>query len=177
MTVVANSSTLWIGREKYHTTIVLPRDFVEQWAPALSGIIGDGPFVRFGWGDRDYYGSSSKSFYKAFKALVLPSRSVVEVASFDLAEEAADIVKAIEAGQRELELVLAHIIKSFKFDKAQAPQLVRVEPDGSSYYRGRGIYHMWHNCNNWTAKGMRKAGIKIAYPAMMFADWVMKKLD
>ena len=76
------ADTIWVERESYHTALLLPTAVVVAHTPALQSVIGNQPYVRFGWGNQDYYGSSQKSMGKAMKALFIASPSVVEIAGF-----------------------------------------------------------------------------------------------
>lgn len=168
--------TAWVERERYHTAIIVPRELVVGVASQLETVLDDKPFVRFGWGDRDYYGSSKKNIFKAFKALVLPTLSVVEVSMLDSLDTAVTEIKKIDTQLVEVEKLMAFIVASFKFDEEAKPQLVRVEENGIHYYKARGIYHMFKNCNNWTAKTLKVAGMPVRYRPSFFAAWVMRQL-
>ncbi|MGH1353070.1 MAG: DUF2459 domain-containing protein [Methyloligellaceae bacterium] len=172
----SQAEKIWVERESYHTAIIIPRILVVEAAPQLEAILDDKPFVRFGWGDRDYYGSTKKNLFKAFKALALPSLSVVEVSMLDKVESEHSEVKEIDTEAIALEKLMAFIEGSFKLDKESKPQLVRVEDNGFQYYKARGIYHMFKNCNNWTAKTLKRSGLDVHYLASFFAGWVMRQI-
>lgn len=175
------SETFWVERDRYHTAIVLERSIIERFAPHLLPILSDFPtkdqnLIRFGWGDWDYYGSARQSLFKALKALLLPTRSVVEVSCFSRLEELGQSIVSLDTHEEQLESIVEFISKTFKFDKCQAPRFVREEKTGFRYYHARGFYHVLRNCNNWTAKALRKGDLSVKYRFAFSAKSVMKQL-
>lgn len=170
------ADTIWIEQESYHTAVVLPVDVVKANAPALTAVIGNQAYVRFGWGDRDYYGASKKSMSKALKALFLAGPSVMEVAGFTEPAQAGDRVVALTVNTQEVQQLLTFIEATFKLNTHQQPVLVRVEPTGFSYYEAIGRYHIFHNCNNWTAEGLQRSGLKVYFQGVFLAGQVMGQL-
>lgn len=171
------SNCIWVEQDRYHTAIVLTTDTVEKLANQLMPVLNNQAFVRFGWGDRGYYGANNKSFFKAFAALCLPTRSVMEVSTFDTLEEVGE--KIVELSKQELDVsqLLTHISRSFKWDKQGNPTLVRINDKGFHYYAAHGVYHMFKNCNNWTAKALKISGVKVRYILAFFAKSVMNQLE
>ncbi len=176
VSVSSYADTIWIEQESYHTAVVLPADVVKANAPALTAVIGNQAYVRFGWGDRDYYGASKKSTSKALKALFLAGPSVMEVASFAEPQQAGSRVVALTVSTQEVQQLLAFIEATFKLNAQQQPVLVRVEPTGFSYYEAVGRYHVFRNCNNWTAEGLQRSGLKVYFQGAFLAGQVMRQL-
>ena len=167
---------VWVERDRYHTAIVLPTQLVRELAADLLPVLSDRPLVRFGWGDRGYYGATNKNFYLAFKALVLPTRSVMEVSSFNSLEEVGERVVQLSSQQVDINKLLAHIRNTFNWDTSGQPILERIGVNGFHYYSARGVYHMFKNCNNWTAKALKTSGLNVRYIRAFFANSVMKQL-
>lgn len=170
------ADTIWVERESYHTALVLPSSVVVSHVPALQTVIGTQPYVRFGWGNQDYYGASQKSIAKAMKALFIPSPSVVEIAGFAEPIQAGAKVVAVEVNKEEVQQLLGFISATFKFDSENKPILVRAEPTGFRYYSAMGRYHLFRNCNNWTAEGLKRSGKDVYYRWSFLAGQVMGQL-
>ena len=168
--------TIWVERDRYHTAIVVSSQLVRDLAAELVPVLNSQPLVRFGWGDRGYYGAAQKNAFKAFKALFLPTRSVVEVSTFNHLSEVGDSVIALSLKDLDIKQLLTFISHSFKWDIAGQPVLLRTEQNGFRYYRARGIYHIFKNCNNWTAKALKRSGLHVRYLLAFFANSVMKQL-
>ena len=164
---------LWVERESYHTALLLPN----AQAPALQPVIGNQPYIRFGWGNQDYYGASQKSIGKAMKALFIPSASVVEIAGFAEPTQAGATVVALDVSKEEIQQLLAFISATFRLNEGQQPILVRSEPTGFRYYAAMGRYHAFRNCNNWTAEGLKRSGKDVYFRWSFFAGQVMGQLS
>ena len=173
--LLANS--IWVERDHYHTAIVLSSQLVREVAAELLPVLNDRPLVRFGWGDRGYYGATEKNFYKAFSALCLPTRSVMEVSTFEKLADVGERLIQLHLDESGVKKLLDFISDSFTWDGHGRPILDRVSVNGFHYYDARGVYHMFKNCNNWTAKALKQSGLKVRYWRAFFADSVMKQLD
>lgn len=154
---------IWVEKDKHHTAIIFPQSYLQRYAPdfipAVLSPIANKDFVRLGWGDRDYYGSSKKNVYKLLKALFFPTRAVMEVTGFDRVEDAGDTIVSISSDKIDHRLLLNNIQSYFYRNKQQQIQLLRKEADGCWYYRAKGMYFIFRNCNNWTARMLKQAGI------------------
>lgn len=170
------AETIWVERENYHTALLLPTAVVVAHTPALQTVIGHQPYVRFGWGNQDYYGSSQKSIGKAMKALFIASPSVVEIAGFAEPVQAGAKVVAVDVSKEEIQQLLDFISATFKFDNEHKPILVRTEPTGFRYYAAHGRYHVFRNCNNWTAEGLKQSGQNVYFRWSFLAGQVMGQL-
>ena len=174
---MSREQSLWVEHDRYHTAIVFRSDDVRAIAPTLSSVLNDKTYVRFGWGDKSYYGASKKNTFKAAKALFLPTQSVIEVSNFATLEEIGEHVLPIDAEDIDKEKILSFINRTFKFDKNSQVTIVRVEDNGFHYYSARGIYTVFKNCNNWTAKSLNRGGVDIHYLFAFFSRSVMKQLE
>lgn len=175
-TVQTFADSVWVERDRYHTAIVLSSQLVRDLAIELLPVLNERPLVRFGWGDRGYYGATQQNLYKAFKALFLPTRSVVEVSTFDNLADVGDRIVELSLKDLDINKLLSFITDSFTWDKSGKPTLERIGINGFHYYSARGIYHGFKNCNNWTAKALKFSGLKVRYSLAFFANSVMKQL-
>lgn len=169
------SSEIWLQKELHHTALIVPTELVTNTTPELSSLTSESPYIRFGWGDAQYYGSSNKNLTKALKALFLPTGSVVEVAQF--ATIPKKNIKSILLDDSEALDLMHFILNSFALSPNNMPQLLRKEPSGSLYFKAHDQYHALHNCNNWTAKALYTAGVDIWYRPAYFSSWVMNWAD
>ena len=167
---------LWVEHDRYHTAIVFLSKDVRQLMPELTPVLNDSPFVRFGWGDSVYYGASNQNVWKALKALFLPTGSVVEVSNFPTLAAVGKYVFPLDASSVDKVKLLSFISLTFKRGDSNEYLLMRVEHNGFHYYCAHGIYTLFKNCNNWTAKSLRRGGMDIHYPFAFFSRSVMKQL-
>ncbi|MGH1470890.1 MAG: DUF2459 domain-containing protein [Cellvibrionaceae bacterium] len=173
-------NTIWVEKDSYHTAIIVSRSQIEaycpQFFPNVLTSFSDKSYIRFGWGDRDYYGASKKNFYKLFKALILPTRAVMEVSGFSSVEEAGDWIVSINGNEIDHSKLLSSIQKYFYTNKKFDVELLRKESDGCWYYRAKGIYFIFSNCNNWTAKILKRSGLSVHYWYAFLSPLVMRQL-
>lgn len=172
----AQAVTVWVEREGYHTALVVPHELAARNAPVLEKVLPQKPYVRFGWGDADFYGASRKTLLMGFRALVVSNRSVVEVGGFERPDQAGKKVIAVELDEQGAVRLMSFITGSFTLDASGRPQLSRSEPTGLSYFKARGRYHLLKNCNHWTARGMDRSGMDMPVRTSMFAGQVMKRV-
>lgn len=171
----SSQDNIWVQKEKHHTALIVPVTLVLETTPELESVVGDSPYIRFGWGDKKYYGASNKSISKALKALFLPTKSVIEVSQLS-AVPSVD-TKVISLNNSEILNLMRFISGSFNLSPNNKPQIVRKEENGFRYFKAHGKYHFFKNCNNWTAKALKKAGTDIWYQLAYFSNWVMKWSD
>lgn len=174
--VQTQAASIWVEQEGYHTALVLPAAEAALHAPSLQGITEKTGYVRFGWGNRDYYGASRKTPGMALKALLLPTQSVVEVAHFGTLEQAGSTLVKLEVASDELQDLMAFIASSFALNTKGLPVLTRTEPTGFRYYQAHGRYYLFKNCNNWTAKALQRGGQNVRYRSAFLASRVMRQL-
>lgn len=174
---IANAATVWVEREGYHTALVLSAEDIVTHAPMMQDITGTRGYIRLGWGDRDYYGAERKTMGLMAKALFLPTPSVVEVANFQKPEQAGKTLIPLRISDGELKKLMTFITSSIALDRQGQPSLVRKEPSGFRYYSAHGRYHLFRNCNNWTAKALHRSGQDVRYRTAFLAGRVMRQLD
>jgi uncharacterized protein (TIGR02117 family) len=65
--------------------------------------------------------------------------------------------------QEHYALLIAFIVNSFLKDNDGNIIESKDDSDGKSlFYHATGRYHLLNTCNNWTAKGLKSAGLKIS---------------
>ena len=168
-----HAAELWIEKDKHHTAVIITRADLEQTAPVLAAMGGKGKYLRFGWGDRVYYGASDRHPGDLLRALFVPSDSVLEVTA--LAGPAQDTsLRRLSVTDARLRQVVHRIINTLDTGGAR---LDRREPGGRYYYRAAPRYHLLANCNHWTARLLADAGIELRYLPSTFSGSLWRQLD
>lgn len=176
----AESTTIWVERDQHHTAVLIPTADARQ-LPGVVVILKNSNsnqeqgYIRFGWGDRDYYGARRQSPAMAARALLMPTRSVVEV-SVHSGDTAPDNAIAFQLTAPEMERLKKYIHHSFRTDHNGQPRLIRNNGIERYYYAAQESYHLFRNCNHWTAEAMRQTGIKIRQRPLMLAKPLMHQL-
>jgi len=125
-------------------------------------------YVDIGWGDRDFY-QSPKDFdlYLAFKALFIPSESVVRIEGYNY--EIEDIISYSDfcirfaLNENNLTNLLKFIDSSFSRNNQNKLVVTLKKARGRIFFfKSKYSYHIFETCNKWVAKGFAAAGFDIS---------------
>ena len=158
-----SDSQIHFFRDGIHTHLVLPTNILLRYIPALKQQLQDCPWVRIGWGDFQYYGSSEQTFLSAARALLLPSTAVIAVLGLkDIRQQISETnrIYSIDSNQVTIGAVAQFIASYFKQNPEGEPTAIREKSDGEVFFKARGIYMLVNTCNNWTSRGLRIAGLR-----------------
>lgn len=168
---VTGPREVFVVREGLHTGIVVPAGTIQSRLPQLGSRFADSPFLEFGWGDKKYYEAEEVTSGLTLRAVFLPTDSVMRVVAIP---ERPDIhfadmeMEVLCLDQQQYSLLIGFIEHSFYRD---GEGNIVDSKDGfegdSQFFRAEGTYFMFNTCNNWTAKGLRSAGLAIS-PAFKF---------
>ncbi|MDJ0736129.1 MAG: DUF2459 domain-containing protein [Nostocaceae cyanobacterium] len=120
-------------------------------------------YLSFGWGDRDFYMSTPRlkdiKFMTSFKALFLPTSSVMYVQGYEYLPKFAEI-KCIKIQKNDYLQIINYIQASFQLDsKNRTIRVGNGHTPNAGFYRAKGSYSILKNCNSWTAQGLRTADV------------------
>ncbi|MBC8105226.1 MAG: DUF2459 domain-containing protein [Anaerolineae bacterium] len=162
------ANEIYVYNNHWHTGFVIPWSQLSPTLRAhLSRFGSDTRFVEIGWGDEGFYRAPKGTIPLALRAMFASRGSVLHVAGLqkDPAEHYRDYqldlyrIRISAEGNRRLMNFLEHT-----FARIQTDEAIELQPGlyGVSYfYRGRGWYGLFHNCNNWLADGVRSTGFPI----------------
>lgn len=175
----ADSFEVHVVGHGWHAGIALEPRFVlrELGFPARVDSAARG--IEVGWGDADYYRSPDPGVGLALRAGLWPTASVVHVVPLRVSAgerfSGRPIVRfTLDASaQAELEAAIAGAFE--REDGAPIPM-----GDGfyrrSAFFAARGSYHLFNNCNHWTARMLRAAGIAVDPTDALTEDQLMDQL-
>jgi uncharacterized protein (TIGR02117 family) len=166
---------IYVADNGIHTDLVLPaRDFadlvrLEHFADPRQAAQ---PMVMFGWGDRDFY-LNTPSWWdvnpiRVARALVGAGATVLHVSAVP-APGMGPKVRRLVLRPQEYARLVAYVRASF----AGAP--VRGYGGHDAFYAARGGYSALSTCNEWSAGGLRAAGVRMG-AWTPFASGVMQWL-
>jgi len=113
-----------------------------------------------GWGERGFY-LETKSWADVrpgttLHALVGSDRTVVHVEAIPEPRAAPD-ERPVMLGADAYRRLAAHVRASL----AERPRRWPGYGDNDVFYEGRGRYDAIHDCNDWTGRGLRAAGVRM----------------
>jgi len=125
--------------------------------------VDDYKYLSFGWGDKDFYMTISSisdfNFYTVFKAVFLPTSSVMYVRGYQSLPKNIE-VKCIYTNKANYLRLSNFIEASFKLDRNN--RKIRIGNGYTStagFYAAKGNYSILRTCNAWTGDALRKADI------------------
>jgi uncharacterized protein (TIGR02117 family) len=123
--------------------------------------------VAVGWGDRGFYLETPRwADLKAstvFRALFVPSESVLHVEYLTdpiSGQYIHEVLVTRHQYQRIVEFVRATVGAVDEQGAAELASEVTYGPL-DRFYRARGSYHLFNSCNQWTGRGLARAGVPV----------------
>ena len=164
---VANAKhTIYFIYKGFHTSILLDAKAVVAQNPQLANDLAGQTYARIGWGDGDYFTGKSKSVSTATKALIASGYSAVQLLPYDYEpfdEIPADTIVPLAISDEGLRQLALYLGKSIAID-AQG-KLMRLPAFGDamgSFFQSEYHYSVFSNCNSWSGKALRSAGLPVA---------------
>jgi len=175
---------IFVTSNGWHTGIVLAK---ADLPPGLLGETADFPdavFFEFGWGDAKFYPSKETTIGVTLQAAVMPTPAVMHMVVlsqgparyFPQAEVVSLSLNKAQFGK------LAIFIDG-SFDRSSAhggARRARQTAPGlyasAGFYPAKGKFHLFNTCNNWTARALRAAGLKIEANGTNHAEALMQQV-
>jgi uncharacterized protein (TIGR02117 family) len=170
-----------VASHGWHTGIILPAALIYARIPELEARFVGADFLEIGWGDAGFYQANQITSGITFRAIFLPTDSVVHVVGLD--EPASlyfsnSLVKPVQVDQANLDSLLSFVSNSFERDaKGSLIELRKGIYGDSQFYAGEGSYYALNTCNKWTAKALYSAGVDLSPLFKLTASSVMSELD
>lgn len=164
----------------WHSGIAVARDDLPPAAVPEAADFPAAAWFEFGWGDAEYYPAPDPSIGMALRAALQPSPAVVHLIGLPDAPEAVfadrEAVR-LALSRPALSRLIAHIAASF--DRGGAPRAA-PGPSGlypfSRFYPATGRFHLFNNCNTWTARALAAAGLSMAPDSVVTAEDLMRQV-
>ena len=170
---------MWVVSNGWHSGIVLARaDVPESVIPEIADF-PQARFFEFGWGDAEFYPAREAGAWLALRA-AFPGPAVMHVAG--LPDHPARIwpnvtILPFAVSAEALSRLLAFLRDSF--DRAGAGRAV-VAARGiypfSLFYPATGRFHVFNNCNSWTAQALTAMGLGVSLGGVNTADDLISRI-
>jgi uncharacterized protein (TIGR02117 family) len=157
-----------------HVDFLLPVSTpVKDWSREVprehfSGVDAHWSHLLLGWGDRGFYLETPTwadvKLRNVARALFWPDASVMHVQYVDGRPDLAPDCRALRLSEEAYRRLCRYLEDSFARDAAGAVVLIRGRGyrPSDNFYEGRGSYHAFNTCNNWTNRGLKAAGARTA---------------
>jgi uncharacterized protein (TIGR02117 family) len=164
--VVNAEHTIYLIYKGFHTSILLDAKAVAAQNPQLANDLDGQTYVRIGWGDGDYFTGKNKSVGTATKALVASGYSAVQLLPYDYEpfdEIPPDTIVPLAITDDGLRQLAVYLGVSIAVDVRG--KLMRLPAFGDamgSFFQSQYHYSAFSNCNTWSGKALRSAGLPVA---------------
>ncbi|MCD4692905.1 MAG: DUF2459 domain-containing protein [Calditrichales bacterium] len=171
--------TIYIVSHGWHTGIVLQKDNIPDSLLPKHTDFPDAINLEIGWGEKDFYQNPDFSIFKAAKAALLPTASVLHIVGFSSPVE--DYFGLSEIIQIDLSVNAFHKLCRFIHQTYARDSLDNVIEAGkglygnSRFFLGKSKYYFPKTCNVWTAQALKEAGFKISPLSCQKAEIVMER--
>ena len=160
-----DNKTIYILKDEWHTGIILLKKDADPYIHSFNNFRNN-RYLEIGWGDKEYYQAEEKTVWMGFKALFLPTDSIIHVAAFQMAPAAyfskSEVVKLKLSKIGFINLV-KFINDSFTLDeKREVIKLGKGFYGKSRFYQANGTFHIFNNCNTWSAEAIYSTGFPIS---------------
>lgn len=158
----AEGVRIYVADNGVHTDLILPaaafRDFARP-EHLADPRYGAEPYLAFGWGDRDFYLHTATwgdvNPWRVAKAMVGAGSTVLHVAHIP-EPRAGGSVKTLLLRPEEYRRLVEHVRAT-----VAAGPVVRGYGGRDAFYTAKGGYSAIRTCNEWTGRGLRKAGVRM----------------
>ena len=173
--------TVSVVSDGWHAAIVVPRaQLVETGLVPEAGDFPQARFIEFGWGDRTFYPAREKTLGMTLDAALRTTPAIIHVAGFVRSPELiygdANVVSLAMTRQAFRHMI--GVLDGY-FDREQGARSYPVASGllpNSHFYLARGGFHLFNNCNTWTARILRAGGVNLSPTGVITADQLMSQL-
>jgi len=159
------TSNVYVVSHGWHAGLVIHRDDIpkDKWPEKRDFF--DAEYLEIGFGDRDYYMEHDPGPFTAIKAALWPTPSVLHVVGFRGPVQAyfpMSDIRTLPVSRSGLDRLVAFIDASHdRRDQKPLTSIGHGLYGNSRYYPGRESFHLFNNCNIWTARALRAAGYDV----------------
>lgn len=172
---------IFVINHGWHTGVIVAAEPLLRESAELRQRFPKTQYLEFGWGDQGFYQAEEVTTLLAVQALFWPTPSVVHVASLWAGPSyvfPSAPYRSLCLSEQGFQSLQRFLLSSVAPDAQQAWQPLGEGLYGDSqFYRGVGQYHLFHTCNNWTAKALQSAGLPLSASLKLTARSVMGSLE
>ncbi len=159
-----DNKTIYIVNHGLHTGIVLPKQNAAPYMHSFNDF-KSARYLEIGWGDETYYQEENETLWMGIRALFWPTDTVLHVVALQtdpIAYFPNSEVVQLKLSKKGFIRLVEFIDNSFALNEKK--QIIKLESGNygtSRFYRAKGKFHLFNNCNTWSAKAIRASGFPI----------------
>ena len=166
---VPQQITIFVRSNGIHTEIALPLINKQiNWLDKLSANIakkyGKYKYLSFGWGDYDFYRESrtQPSSFTTIKSIFWPSKSLIHLKLIKHIPFKSEKCIPITVSEAQYQALIQYIRDWAITDQEEKLEILENGYGSDDYFiKSKGKYHLFFTCNNWTATGLKRMGVRI----------------
>lgn len=176
-----STSVVYLVQHTWHAGIAIQRDDIPEGAWPVRETFSDSEYLEVGWGDGRYYPHPDPGLGTVLRAGLWPTKSVLHVVPVTGSVQQTfrhNRIVRIPVGPREIESLVQFVAASFETDSTGAG--TPVGPGyyvGSQFYEARLPYHVFNNCNHWTAAALEAAGCEVSPRWTLLVGQAMRRAE
>ncbi len=171
---------IFVASNGWHSAIFVTRAAIPRDAIPEASDFPEATFLGFGWGDAAYFPKRDPGFVTLLSAAFQPTPSVIHVTGLTSHPREAfpkDDVIGLTLSADGLRALLGFLNTAFSREgAARATAFAPGLHAFSKFYRATGEFHLFNNCNSWTARGLATAGLPIEADGILRAEGLMASL-
>ncbi len=149
----------------WHADLVIPTQTCHPLPESTPDRYRNAEHVVISWGDAHYYPAENPGVLTALRAALFPTSSVLLVRTLD--GPVHTLLRNRESMRVDLTATGCASLGEFIRESfvVEDSALVLIPTDrqiNASFFLGTDDYHLFHNCNHWTAEALRAAGLAIS---------------
>lgn len=157
--------TIYFIYEGWHTSILLETRSAIPYSRYLRDDFAGQRYVRFGWGDGDYFTGKQKTVGAATKALFVSRYSAVQVLPYirdPLAHIPVETRVPLAITDKGMKRLVRYLESSLVLDEQGKPlPLPSYVENAGSFYLAQNHYSVFSNCNTWSSGALQRAGLPV----------------
>ena len=170
----------YIMQEAWHTGIVLDVNTIPDTLIPLANLRGNSKYIEIGWGDEAFYQTYKIKLRLVFKAVLVPSQSVLRVRGLWSNPESFygthTSLFRIECSPEQYHNLLEFISQSFVTDPEGQVMLSGYKEHNRNFYLSQRSYHLFRTCNTWVALALSESSFDIRYSMVLTRRQLVRQL-
>lgn len=176
-----DSIQIYVIKHSWHADIILPVHSMPTDSFPILNEFPDSRYLEIGWGDSAYYSNPDPGSGITVKAAIFPTPGILHITGInDNLDHRFQFYRVLQftIQRNELWHLVQFISKEFVYTTNRRPIKIGQGIFHNSYfYRANSRYTVFKNCNTWTARALKQAGIPVSPFGALTVDMLFNRLS